>query len=526
MVATILKLRFRILGNTLTRSPWRIVGLVFGIFGGLWLLFLAAAGMVGLLVFADADATRSAVVIGGAALTLGWVIGPLVSAGMDSTVDADHLAPLPLSRTQVMQVLMGTGLTGVPGIITTLAALTTVIAWSRSPISAIIAVPCAFIGVVMCVLASRLLGAVSASSGGRRWQELLGTIALFLLILTGPIMTAVTAVLSDMTDLAGRFAQLTRVLEWTPIGAIWAVPGDALAGNWLLALARLAIALVTIAALWLLWGYTLDRRVSTPAKKSTHTAKAGELGLFGKLPTGPFGATLARSLTFWLRDPRYMRQLIVLPLFPILMLFTSGVQSIPFALSGVFAAFMMCTATYTDVSYDGTAFASVLATGMRGRADRAGRLLASAIVITPLILLLAIIPPIVAGYTEYLAAAVGTAVGVLFVGFGVAAVSSALMVMPVAAPGDNPFKTVPGQTFLNGLAVFAVIGVTGLLSLPIVGLCIASIVMSSAVLGWVTLAVGVIWGLVVAALGIVFGGNAFDRNAPRLLASIRAFPTA
>ena len=526
MVATILKLKFRILGNTLARSPWRIVGLVFGILWGLWMLGLLTAGMVALLVFGDAEGARMAVVIGGSALTLGWVIGPLVAAGMDSTVDVEHLAPLPLSRTQVMQVLTATGLAGVPGMITTLAALTSVIAWARSPISAIIAVPCALIGVVLCVVASRLLGAVSSSRGGRRWQEIVGTVVLLVLIMTGPIITGIGAVLTSVRDLPQRFAEVTRVLEWTPIGAIWAVPGDALAGDWLFALARVVIAVASIAVLWLLWARALDRSVTAPARKAERVAKAGALGLFGRMPTGPLGATWARSLTFWLRDPRYMRQLIVLPLFPVLMLFTSGLEGLPFALSGTLAAFIMCTALYTDVSYDGTAFASVLATGIKGWADRAGRLLAAACVVVPIILLLAIVPPILGGNVELIPVSIGAAVGVLLIGLGVSSVSSALMVMPVAAPGDNPFKTVPGQTFLNGLAVFAVIGVTFVLSIPIVVLAVTALMTTDPLFSWLTLGVGVVWGAGVSALGILVGGRAFDRSAPRLLASIRAFPTS
>ena len=41
-------------------------------------------------------------------------------------------------------------------------------------------------------------------------------------------------------------------------------------------------------------------------------------------PTGGVGATWARSLTGWLRDPRYLRQLLVVPIFPVLFAFTGG----------------------------------------------------------------------------------------------------------------------------------------------------------------------------------------------------------
>jgi ABC-2 type transport system permease protein len=44
----------------------------------------------------------------------------------------------------------------------------------------------------------------------------------------------------------------------------------------------------------------------------------------------------------------------------------------------VLVAFVLCITGYSDISYDGTAFASVLASGIRGRQDRLGRILGAA----------------------------------------------------------------------------------------------------------------------------------------------------
>ncbi|MFG3866422.1 hypothetical protein, partial [Klebsiella pneumoniae] len=62
--------------------------------------------------------THTVIVMVGTALTLGWVIAPLIVAGIDTTVDPGRLAPFPLTRTQVMFSITAIGLFGVAGIAT------------------------------------------------------------------------------------------------------------------------------------------------------------------------------------------------------------------------------------------------------------------------------------------------------------------------------------------------------------------------------------------------------------------------
>ncbi len=525
MVATVLRLRYRILGNTLARSPWQLVGFCFGMLGALWMLGMVVTGVVALAVFQALEVARTVAVLAGSALLLGWVAGPVLVTGIETTVDAARLAPFPLRRTQVMQALTATGLTGIPGIVTSLAALVTVGLWLRWPVAAIVAVPCAAAAVLTCVVASRLMATLSTGLGSdRRGRELVGTVVLVLVVAAGPLLTGILALLDSTGDLATRFVQAAGVLGWTPIGAAWAVPGDLAAGAWGAAVAKLAIAGATLAILWLAWGRALEASVSSPPRRTARTVEPGALGLFGRMPTGGVGATWARSLTAWLRDPRYLRQLLMVPLFPVLFAFVDGVHGVLFGASAVVVAFVLCIAGYADVSYDGTAFASVLATGIRGRDDRLGRLLGAACVGVPLTLLVAVVTALVSGSAAQLPAVVGAALGLLLAGYGVTAVSSALLVTPVAQPGDNPFKSVPGQTFVSGLLVFVVLAACLVLAAPAIVLSAISLVAGSALHGWLALAAGLAVGLVAIVVGVVVGGRTLDRTGPDLLARIKAFP--
>ncbi|OAH49981.1 hypothetical protein [Microbacterium oleivorans] len=526
MVATVLKLRYRALANTLARRPWQLVGFIFGALWAIGALVSIVAGMVALAVFQPLETATVVAVLGGSALLLGWVLGPILLTGMDTSIDARGLAVFPFTRTQTMLALGGTGLTGLPGIATTLAALSTVILWVRWPLAAVVSIPAAALAVITCVLASRLVGELSGGLGGnRRGRELIGTVVLILLVLSGPILTGVLTLLDAGGDLVARLTSAAAVLPWTPIGAAWGVAPALAAGDVLSAVARLGIAVATVGVLWVVWSRVIDAGTDAAPRRARKVAAAGRLGLFGLLPTGGVGATWARSLNGWLRDPRYLRQLLVVPLLPIVFLVTGGTDGFFFGFSPVFAALMLSIAGYTDVSYDGTAYATVLATGVRGVADRAGRTLGAACVGLPLIVLLATVTAVLSDNLATLPITLGASVGIVLVGYGVSAVSSALIISPVAAPGDSPFKSVPGQTFVNGLLAFVVWGVVIALSTPTIAVAAFASTTEDGSWTWVALAVGVVEGVVIAVLGIVVGGRLLDRTGPDLLAKIRALPS-
>jgi ABC-2 type transport system permease protein len=280
--------------------------------------------------------------------------------------------------------------------------------------------------------------------------------------------------------------------------------------------------------LWLLWQRSLAAAIVTPARTASRSAKAGSLGWIGRTPTGPVGATWARSLTYWLRDARYLQQLLLTPFVPIIVLFYTGgdVTNPFFAGSAIGSAFFVGIAPYTILSYDGTAFATVLQTGIRGVADRLGRALAAASVALPLVLLACVVTVGLAGQWEALPAVLGASIGMLLTAYGVCAVSSALLVIPVAAPGDSPFKRVPGATFTMSLAFMGLWLVAGLLAAPELILAILALTIGGPVFTWLAFAVGLVLGFVLCTVGILVGGRIYDRTAPTLLARLKSYKGA
>lgn len=527
MVATLLRIRFRVLGNTLSRHPWQLVGFIFG---ALWAV--GAVGLIALGLFFLGDlgleVTRLVLIAGGALLTLGWVVAPVVAAGIDTTLDPSRLATFPLTTGRMMVALTAAGLTGIPGLATVLGGLASLVAWWRWPIALAAAVVCVPLGILICVIASRAFAAIAQGlTGGRRIREVVGMLTFIVLILAGPIIAGIGGLVRAAAGPSDDLSALSGVLEtvsWTPLAAAWSAPGDLASGAPLVAGAKILIAVATIAVLWLIWFRSLSASLIAPPARGGRKVAAGKLGWFGRLPTGGTGASWARSLTYWIHDPRYLRQLISVPLVPVLIVFWArGDTTNTFiAFSATFVAFVLGIVPYADVSYDGTAFGTIVATGVRGRADRLGRMLGAATIGLPLVVVTAVVTIAFTGDWHLAPAIVGSAVGMLLTAYGVCAVSSAYLIVPVPAAGDNPFKRVPGATFSIFLGFLGVWVLAAVLAAPEIILAIMAAVTGDAIYGWIALAVGIVLGAVFFVLGIRIGGNILDRMAPDLLQRVRA----
>ncbi len=525
MVATLVKLRFLVLRNSLKRSTWQLVAVIIGAVYGLGVLGLAVLGLVA-LGFAPVELASTILVLAGSALVLGWIVVPLVAFGVEQTLDPARLVVFPLSMRQLLLGLTVTGVLGVPGIITTLAALATVATWVREPAAAVAALVSSLVGVLICVVGSRTVAALSTSlQSNRRFRELGGVLVLIPLILIGPIFAFLSRGIADSTD---ALPALARALSWSPLGAPWSVPADIAIGDYGPAVLKFLISLATLAVLVLIWRRALAVALVTPPASGSRRVAKGKTGLFSVFPASPAGAIAARSLTYWRRDPRYARQLIIVPLVPILLWFYSNNFDSPVLLNltGPIVAFFLSVAIYSDISYDGTAFATHLADGVRGRDDRIGRVTALAVIAVPLVVVATVVPVIVTGSWAVLPTLLGLSAAALLGGLGVASVSSSRIIIPVPQAGDNPFKSAPGASFTTALSGFAVWGVALLLTLPAVILAVLGLVLSSAVLGWLTLVVGIVLGVVFLVAGIRIGGDQLDRRGPELLARLRSLRSA
>ncbi|TCL83295.1 MULTISPECIES: transporter [unclassified Rathayibacter] len=521
MVAHLLRLRLLLLRNTLTRNVWQLIGVIFG---GLYAVGVLGLVVVGLIALGASDPAFAnvALILGGSALLLGWVLGPIFVSGSDQSLDLPTLATFPIPLRTLMLGLAAAGLAGFPGIVTSLGALASAAAWWSNPVGILPGLVSVVVGVATCVVASRLIGALTTGLGSsRRYREVIGGVILVVVILLGPLFIGLTNVISDGLD---TLPVVASALGWSPLGAIWGVPGAIVAGEWAVALGRFAIGVATLAVVIWLWARALRHALAEPAASSSQAASGAQgIGLLGRFPGTPTGAIAARALGYWWRDPRYSRGLLVIPAVVVLAVFYSALQgggSMLVVLSSLFIALIFGVTLCADVSYDGTAWAAHVSSGVAGSADRAGRVIAAGLIGVPAVLIVTVGTCLYAGRAESIPAVLGMSLALVLSGFGVSSVASALVVYPVPAPGDSPLKTPPGSGMISSVVMLGSMGATALLSLPSLILGTISLVGGSLGFGLGALAAAVVLGAVLALVGVRVGGRILDRRAPELLSAL------
>lgn len=523
MVAHLLGLKIALLRNSVKRTPWQLVGLIIGGVYGLGMLVLVLLGLAA-LGSADTVLIGTVLVLAGSAVFLGWLVIPVVASGLDMTLDPARFTTYAIPMKSMLTGLALSGFIGIPGAITLLAAVGTAAAWWRHPVAAVAALFCGALAALTCIVASRAITAASTSlASSRRFKDVSGIVVLIPLMLMGPIIAGVS---SGITDFAEYLPQLATTVSWTPLGAIWAVPAAIAAGAWGAAAVKFLIGLATLAALAWVWKVCLAKALVTPAFSGGGRRSPGKLGFFARFPQTPTGAIAARCLTYWFRDPRYSAGLIVAPLIPLVMVFggaqAGGLDAVGPILSyaGAFAAFMVTWSICADISYDNTAFALHLATGVSGKADRTGRVMAAAVLALPLGLLFAIAGSIVSGNWSGFPPAVGLMVGASGAGLGLSSVFSSRFTMNAPLPGESPMKSKPGNNFSTVLIQLAGFAGAIVLATPVAILIVVGAVTDQPMFGWFALLVGVVLGAIYLVVGIRLGGAQYDRRGPELLQAV------
>jgi ABC-2 type transport system permease protein len=520
VVATIVTLKWLLLRNGLRRSTPQRVGLILGGLYGLGVLVLLVAGLITLRLAVPVDDARTAVVIGGSALTLGWIAMPIIAFGADETLDPARFATMAVPRRQLVLGLLVSSLVSVPAAVTAILGFATVITWSRSVLAVGVALVAAVVAVLTCVALSRMTStAFSAMSRNRRTRESVPV----LMALVAVSLWVGGALTMERLSAPGLLSRIADVLGWTPLGLAWSAPADIVDGSVVSGLLRLTLAVMVLLVAvfaWesLLWGALVNPRGTSGAPS---VPRDEGLGWFGRMPASPTGAVAARSIVSWRRDPRYVTAgalMILLPLALALPALTGSGSMWTLAMAPT-AGFMLGWGTHNDIAYDGTAFWTHVATGVSGRADRIGRLVPTAMAASVLLPAYTILGCGLTGRWSLWPALFGIGLGFLLTGFGVANVMSALQPYPVPGPGENPFGAPPGSSALR-VVVQAVAGATVfLLNLPLLVVGVGAFI-GQIWLGWLCLGLAVVLGSAALVLGTWMGARIYQRRTPELLANL------
>lgn len=524
MVAQLLGLKLRLLGNVFRRSPWQVFGLgvalLYGLGGGV-------AASVGLAMLRDVDTeiARSIVIVGGSIIVLGFLTVPLVF-GADNAFDPRKFSLLGIPNPRLAFGLAAASFVGVPALVVALIGVAQVVTWSRGASATFTAIVGAIVLLMTCVLASRVMtGMATLLLATRRARETTGLVFLLVLSTITPLIAAMVTVDWRERGLPILHA-IADAAAFTPLGAVWAAPAYAAAGKTGAAVGAMAIALGFALVLLLAWYFLVTTMLVIPERESHPRTHRG-LGWFRTLPATPAGVVAARSLSYWERDARYRSAMVIIPIVPAVMIGALLIAGVPLNALLLIPVPVMClflawSTLHNDVAFDNTAIWLHVASNIRGYADRLGR------IVPPLTLGLAVIavgtPLSVWGYgsADIVPSLLGVSLCVLFVGLGLSSIISAAFPYPAVHPGNSPFEqpqsSVGAASWVQGLSFLAVLAFTAPTAyFAVLGMTGGGVWHERALL------LGVGTGIVTLVGGILFGGWVFDRRRPELLAFTTRF---
>jgi ABC-2 type transport system permease protein len=177
---------------------------------------------------------------------------------------------------------------------------------------------------------------------------------------------------------------------------------------------------------------------------------------------------------------------------------------------------------HNDTAYDSTAIWLHIASGVRGSADRTGRLVPVIIAGVLVIGLGSAVTVFVIDDWRLLPSLVGVSTALLFAGLGVGSITSARFPYPAVKPGDSPFQQPQSTGTVTALVQsFTMLG-SLVVALPAVAFAALGMFVDPA---WhaAAFAAGVGLGVLVLVSGVMLGGRVFDRRGPEILgAALRA----
>ena len=562
MVGQLIRLKLRIIWNTVRKQTVVLVLAVLGVlyFGGIY-----TSALVGTAFLARSDeASLAAPVmpIAGPFIFLLWLVLPIIFASMDNSLDPVRLSPYVGPSKRLGAGLAAATLVGPGGLLSAMILFLPVwfALWRAQWLEALGWFVAGVVTLPLSVLWARAVGTWFAvrldSSSKKDAVTALGAVV-FLLVLTpmGYWMSLLTQNFSVEAFQAG-----VNVAMWTPFGAPFGVVASLLEGAWVAAAIRVLITVVTGVVGWRAWlavlrpvmsGYAgeisadaqraidegrhlIDESLEEEARgrRSAQSRAAGlrSVDMFTRLGLGVRSASLAaRTLRYWIVDPRLNMNMVLALLFPIIAIFmgrlVSQGQSFAFS-AGIFLYLVPITTGLTTGSlmqYDSTGAWIVVSSGMSGREERRGRLVGSLMVLVPQII----------GYLIHDAVTGASASDfvfhqvmgvVLFAGAaGTTLVVNARWVYPVQPPGTSPLATKGTGSFLMTM-LLQLVGFAGTAVLQIPSYVLLVLASFGFVPDWVAYVVALAWSVIVLEAAVRIGGRVWDRYSVAALTSIRSWP--
>jgi ABC-2 type transport system permease protein len=454
----------------------------------------------------------------------GWLILPLLSFGVDATLDPATLALYPLRARPLATGLLAASAAGAWPLANVIGDLGITVGLAHGALAVVIAILAVALQVLFCITLARLVTTVLADLlRSRRGRDLaaLALIPLFALYETFAQVVPTMAEKGSLT--AASFAGIDQWLRWLPPGLAAHAVADASAGHPGTAIGRLAIVAAVIVALAALWARALARALVT-ADTSTQSAAVRGAGTLPFARSGLRGTVTARFWVYQRRDPSALIVWAITVIVSVVAPVSSLRGNDPLAgvlLAAGFGGAFVGVFHANSVGITGPAFAlEALALPDRRalRAWFAGQDQALALIGVPMVILVSFL---LAGITRHLLNGfLGAAVGLAAIGAGLAL--SNLFSIAVPYPVEKRVGS-PTPRAASGYTGQALIGTFG--SLIGVAIGAAPVIIGVALTGSAApairmpalVAAGVAWGFLLAAAGVALAARAAEGKLPELV---------
>jgi ABC-2 type transport system permease protein len=510
------------LRNRLGRSSvWSVIGFI-----GVW---MAAAGSgfgaaIGVSIAARLATRWSEIVVvsGSSLVALVWVVGPLVAASIEDSLDPRRFESLPIRPTQLAGGLLAAGMVGPGGFATVVGVVGAALAGFADVVSFVPILAAAIALVLLSVTSARFVTTALADLlRARRAREIAGVMVGLLAAIPG----LASALFNTGTVRVGAssFDRLL-VLRWLPPGALGEAVFSFSNHRWPAGLAGLAYGMTALLLVLRLYAWSVRRlQVVTDGSASVRSVADRTTSLRPRrvpLPAGAVGAVAAKELKYLRRDPRVRAQLVGALVGLVVIAAISGpALSSPYGpyLAAPVGFFAVVGLVVNQFGYDGGSFWAYVTVAPDLLTVLRGKNLAAMVFALPLTIVVAAAASVVAGTAAYLLAAVCGSVVVVLVWSTVGNVTS--LIGPIRIPESNPFanRSVSGASFLASLVGMAGAGI--LLAPPVIAIALA------------TWKLGAVWTTAVAAVAVGYAVGLYlisfkvlrpliERNTPNVLAVI------
>lgn len=536
MVSQLLRLKLRLMANGFRRPAAQWIAGAVGL-GVALVIVIAILAAVPFLHGQDDGFVRRVVIIGGSLLSLAAFLLPLMTS-RSQLLDPQALRGYGFLSGIVALVLLMLSLAG-PLILAVPLALAPVGVWrdQAALITALLVAPLLLLQGLLSVRLGIAAGAALAHSPSWRIRvRVIGSI-----LLLGGLLTFVVAILPRVTPLMPqstqslwsvllrlgkylRVGEIADVLQWTPLGVLWAAPAHPtlrepeLTGPAVLYGLSLVIVLLLAWLLVVRYEFQGSRRIPIERRGGVPT-------WFRRLPSTPTGAIAARSFIYWVRDPRYRTVFAVIPFFLAGAIVAMWIGGMPLTVAAliplpILVVLLAWSTTHNDVAYDSSAVWTHVVAQTRGVDDRAGRVVPALLFGSLLILIGAPVSIWLNGDWNVLPAFVGVCLALLLGSVGVASGFSARFPYAAARPGDPAFSLPQSSNTVSsgGGAQAGSFLLSFVVALPAVAALVLYLMQPEFPWTWIALIAGVVAGVLALVVGIRAGGATFDRRGPELLA--------